>query len=136
MQKKLFFQVPAEHKSKIEEIVQKQAIRTCIKHGSSFSSTRKYVSGQHHVFQNDTNTEIKGIVPKRLQTQETLRRYDNIDQIIDKVRSKRTMLKDLLTEKLDRLMVHKFWGYVLFPGCSFDYFPECILSCGISKRMD
>ena len=24
------------------------------------------------------------------------------------------MLKDLLTEKLDRLMVHKFWGYVLF----------------------
>jgi ferrous iron transport protein B len=72
------------------------------------------ISGQHHVFQNDTNTEVKGVVPKRLQTQETLRRYDNIDQIIDKVRSKRTMLKDLLTEKLDRLMVHKFWGYVLF----------------------
>ncbi|MCT3727797.1 ferrous iron transporter B [Elizabethkingia anophelis] len=108
------FQVPAEHKSKVEEIAQKTGDKNLYKAWFQLSSTRKYVSGQHHVFQNDTNTQIKGVVPKRLQTQETLRRYDNIDQIIEKVRSKRTMLKDLLTEKLDRLMVHKFWGYVLF----------------------
>ena len=58
--------------------------------------------------------EIKCLVPKRLQTQETIRRYQNIDRIITKVLSKKPNFKELLTEKLDKILVHQFWGYVVF----------------------
>ena len=60
--------------------------------------------------ENDT----KCIVPKRLQTQETIRRYQNIDKTVQKVVSKTPQFKELFTEKLDKLLVHKFWGYVIF----------------------
>lgn len=58
--------------------------------------------------------ETKCLVPKRLQTQETIRRYQEIDKIISVAVSKKTQLKELITEKLDRVLVHKIWGYVIF----------------------
>lgn len=54
------------------------------------------------------------MVPKRLQTQETIRRYQKIDGVISKVLSKKPQFKELLTEKLDKVLVHPFWGYVIF----------------------
>jgi ferrous iron transport protein B len=58
--------------------------------------------------------EVKCLVPKRLQTQETIRRYQNIDKIISRVLSKKPQFKELLTEKVDKVLVHQFWGYVIF----------------------
>ena len=58
--------------------------------------------------------QVKCLVPKRLQTQETIRRYQNIDKIISKVLSKKIQFKELLTEKLDKVLVHQFWGYIIF----------------------
>jgi Fe2+ transport system protein B len=51
---------------------------------------------------------------KRLQVQETVRRYQNADKILSDVISKKPQFKELLTEKLDKVLVHKFWGYVVF----------------------
>lgn len=107
---KPLFQIPSEHKAKVEDVSQKSGETNLYRAWFQLSSTRKLKNGGAEI----TAADSKNVVPKRLQTQETLRRYENIDQIIDKVRSKRTLFKDLLTEKLDRLMVHKFWGYVLF----------------------
>lgn len=56
----------------------------------------------------------KCVVPKRLQTQETVRRYQKIDAQISDVISKKAGIKELLTEKLDKILVHRFWGYVIF----------------------
>ena len=56
----------------------------------------------------------KGITPKRLQVQETVRRYQQIDGIIQGAISQKKQPQQLLTEKLDRLLVHPFWGYVIF----------------------
>lgn len=53
-------------------------------------------------------------VPKRLQVQETLRRYQVIDEVLSKVTVKKRDFKELLTEKLDKILVHKFWGYFIF----------------------
>src|SRR5690606_10005347 len=58
--------------------------------------------------------EVKCLVPKRLQTQETIRRYQEIDKIIAKVLAKKPQFKELLTEKLDKILVHPIWGYVIF----------------------
>ncbi|WKS95408.1 ferrous iron transport protein B [Riemerella columbina] len=53
-------------------------------------------------------------VPKRLQVQETIRRYQSIDRIIGDVITKKALLKERLTEKLDQILVHRFWGYIIF----------------------
>jgi ferrous iron transport protein B len=56
----------------------------------------------------------KCMVPKRLQVQETIRRYQNIDKIISQVISKKPQFKELLTEKLDMVLVHPVLGYLVF----------------------
>ncbi|MBV8327135.1 ferrous iron transport protein B [Chryseobacterium sp.] len=59
-------------------------------------------------------SESKSLVPKRLQVQETVRRYQKVDKILENVIAKKPQFKELLTEKLDRVLVHKFWGYIVF----------------------
>lgn len=61
-----------------------------------------------------TEKDTKCLVPKRLQTQETIRRYQSIDHILTAVVTRKPQLKERLTEKLDRVLVHRFWGYVVF----------------------
>lgn len=60
------------------------------------------------------DNEVRCLVPKRLQTQETIRRYQNIDKLMPLVIRKTPQFKEQLTEKLDSLLVHKFWGYLVF----------------------
>ena len=52
--------------------------------------------------------------PAKLQAQETIRRYQNIDGIIASTIHKKPGIKELLTERLDKILVHPFWGYVVF----------------------
>lgn len=61
-----------------------------------------------------TDDKGKTLIPKRLRTQEIVRRYQSIDEVIAKTLSKKTELKELLTEKLDKILVHPFWGYIIF----------------------
>lgn len=56
----------------------------------------------------------KCMVPKRLQVQETIRRYQQIDGIISQTISKKPQFKELLTEKLDKILVHPILGYLVF----------------------
>ena len=56
----------------------------------------------------------KCMVPKRLQVQETIRRYQQIDGIITQTISKKPQFKELLTEKLDKVLVHPVLGYLVF----------------------
>jgi len=89
------FEIPAEHKNLLDT-----------------NSKNEY-----HSWVNSTlgkSSESKNIVPKRLQVQETVRRYQNVDKILADVITKKAQFKELLTEKLDKVLVHKFWGYVVF----------------------
>ena len=52
--------------------------------------------------------------PKRLQTQETVRRYQAIDTIVSLLVTSKPNIKELLTEKLDRILVHNVFGYIIF----------------------
>lgn len=87
----LFFEIPSEQKSLLAE--------------SSYEAWASLLLGE---------TKAKGIVPKRLQTQETIRRYQSIDALVTKTVVQKAQFKQLLTEKLDKILVHPVWGYVVF----------------------
>ncbi|MBO6185592.1 MAG: ferrous iron transport protein B [Chryseobacterium sp.] len=91
------FEIPAEHKNLIDK-----------------NSENEYQSWINFTLGKNSESESKNIVPKRLQVQETVRRYQNIDKVLSDVINKKAQFKELLTERLDKILVHKFWGYVVF----------------------
>lgn len=110
---KISFEIPLEQKSLVFKILSgtKQANQYKV---WTLLSSNTYLGKLETVKEQMNSDDVKCLVPKRLQTQETIRRYQNIDKIIAKVLSKEPQFKELLTEKLDRVLVHKVWGYVIF----------------------
>ncbi|QCX53114.1 ferrous iron transport protein B [Elizabethkingia sp. JS20170427COW] len=107
------FEIPAEYKAQVEKMKEITQEENLYQNWFLLASTNLYKSPLDLQKINQVRAESH-LVVKRLQTQETLRRYANIDQLLSEVRSKRKLLKDLITEKADQLIVHKFWGYVIF----------------------
>ncbi len=107
------FDIPTEHKGLVFKILEQYEEENQYKIWTLLASD-VYLGKLETVHDQLNNDEVKCLVPKRLQTQETIRRYQHIDRIIANVLSKKPDLKELITEKLDRVLVHKFWGYVVF----------------------
>jgi len=107
------FETPVEHKDFIQKVVAHKEIDNEYKAWLSLSlgTDLEKISS---VVEQLNEPDSKSLVPKRLQVQETVRRYQNIDKILSDVISKKPQFKELLTEKLDKILVHKFWGYVVF----------------------
>ena len=107
------FETPNEHKDFIHKVAAHKGIDNEYKAWLSLSlgtDLGKIAS----VVEQLNEPDSKSLVPKRLQVQETVRRYQHADTILSDVISKKPQFKELLTEKLDRVLVHKFWGYVVF----------------------
>lgn len=102
------FDIPIEQKSIIEEVA--------LKTGESnlYKVWMQLASGWLNSTEGQSDKNKEDLIPKRLQTKETIRRYQNIERIILKVISKKTQFKELLTERIDKILVHKVWGYVVF----------------------
>ena len=107
------FEIPFEQKNLVFKVLEETKEKNQYKIWTLLSYTT-YIGNLKFVKEQMNDDEVKCLVPKRLQTQETIRRYQNIDKIIAKVFSKKTQFKELLTEKLDKILVHQFWGYVVF----------------------
>ena len=107
------FEIPFEQKNLVFRVLEETKEKNQYKIWTLLSSDT-YLGNLKSVKEQMNDDEVKCLVPKRLQTQETIRRYQNIDKIIAKVFSKKTQFKELLTEKLDKILVHQFWGYVVF----------------------
>lgn len=110
---KTSFEVPNEHKDFIAKIVDHKGLDSEYKAWMSISSGVKLskIESVHDIL---NGVDAKSLVPKRLQVQETVRRYQNVDKVLANVITKKPQFKELLTEKLDKVLVHKFWGYVVF----------------------
>ncbi len=107
------FETPNEHKDFIRKIAAHKGIDNEYKAWLSLTlakDTGKFNS----IVEQINEPDAKSLVPKRLQVQETVRRYQHVDTILSDVISKKPQFKELLTEKLDKILVHKFWGYVVF----------------------
>ncbi|WP_419869315.1 ferrous iron transport protein B [Chryseobacterium sp. CT-SW4] len=108
-----FFEIPNEHKDFLHKIATHQQTDNEYKAWMSISSDlgSNTIESLGDLL---NSPEAKSLVPKRLQVQETVRRYQQADKILTDVISKKPQFKELLTEKLDKILVHKFWGYVIF----------------------
>lgn len=109
------FETPNEHKDFIQKIAAHKGIDNEYKAWMSLSLGTD-LGRIESVADLMNEPDSKSLVPKRLQVQETVRRYQNVDRILSDVISKKAQFKELLTEKLDKILVHKFWGYVVFLG--------------------
>ncbi|MBL7881696.1 MAG: ferrous iron transport protein B [Chryseobacterium gambrini] len=110
---KISFETPSEHKDFIRKLSLHKGFDNEYKTWMSLSlgtDLEKLESIVGLINEPDS----KSLVPKRLQVQETVRRYQHADKILFDVISKKPQFKELLTEKLDKALVHKFWGYVVF----------------------
>ncbi|MCE3075111.1 ferrous iron transport protein B [Chryseobacterium gwangjuense] len=107
------FEIPGEHKDFINKIVTHKGFNNEYKAWMSLSLGTD-LGKIESVMELMNEPESKSLVPKRLQVQETVRRYQNVDKILSDVISKKPQFKELLTERLDKVLVHKFWGYVVF----------------------
>ena len=110
---KVSFDIPTEHKGLVFKILSETKEENQYKIWTLLSS-ETYLGKLETVKEQMNDDEVKCLVPKRLQTQETIRRYQEIDKIISKVLSKKPQFKELLTEKLDKVLVHPIWGYLIF----------------------
>lgn len=113
--KKPSFEIPAEHKDFLNKVSAHNQFENNYKAWMSISvgtDLNKLDSATDLI----TDSESKSLVPKRLQVQEVVRRYQNIDKILSNVISKKPQFKELLTEKLDKVLVHPILGYVVFIG--------------------
>ncbi|MBW8358746.1 MAG: ferrous iron transport protein B [Weeksellaceae bacterium] len=107
------FEIPLEQRAIVHKIASQTEEKNPYKVWTLLSSDT-YIGKLDTVHEKLNETEARCIMPKRLQTQETIRRYQNIDKIIRNVVTEKTQFKELLTEKLDKVLVHPFWGYFFF----------------------
>lgn len=107
------FEIPLEQKGLVFKILAETKEENQYKVWTLLSS-ETYIGKLETVKEQMNADQVKCLVPKRLQTQETIRRYQNIDKIISNVLSKKPQFKELVTEKLDKVLVHQFWGYIIF----------------------
>ena len=103
-----YFEIPQEHKNIVGKIATQQNIQNPYK---AWLSISLYSDKKN---QAEENSASKSLNPKRIQVQETVRRYQITDKMLLGVISKKQNAKELLTEKLDKILVNKIWGYVVF----------------------
>ncbi|MDR6371559.1 ferrous iron transport protein B [Chryseobacterium bernardetii] len=109
----LSFETPNEHRDFIQKLAAHKGFDNEYKAWMSLSLGTD-LGRIGSVMEQLNEADSKSLVPKRLQVQETVRRYQKVDKILADVIFKKAQFKELLTEKLDKVLVHKFWGYVVF----------------------
>ncbi|MDV7696622.1 ferrous iron transport protein B [Chryseobacterium soli] len=109
----LSFETPNEHKGFLQKFASHKGIDNEYKAWIALSSEGE-LGKIESIKDLLSGSDTKSMVPKRLQVQETVRRYQKVDKILADVITKKPQFKELLTEKLDKVLVHKFWGYVVF----------------------
>ena len=107
------FEIPMEQKGLVFKILENIHENNQYKVWTLLAS-ETYLGKLETVNDRLMQNDVKCLVPKRLQAQETVRRYQKIDKIVSQVLTKKPQFKELLTEKLDRVLVHPFFGYIIF----------------------
>lgn len=107
------FEIPIEQKTLVQKIADNTKDHNLYKIWTLLAADT-YLGKIERINEIISQEDAKCNVPKRLQIQETVRRYQNIDKIISETTEKVPEKKQLLTEKLDRILVHPIWGYLVF----------------------
>ena len=107
------FEIPIEQRGLVHKIAENTKDHNLYKIWTLLAADT-YLGKIERINEIISQEDAKCNVPKRLQIQETVRRYQNIDKLILETTEKTPQKKQLLTEKLDRILVHPIWGYLVF----------------------
>ena len=110
---KAFFDIPSENLGLVFKI-SRQINETNFYKVWTLIAADTYLGKLESVKTQLNQEDKKCMVPKRLQVQETIRRYQQIDGYMSQIISKKPQFKELLTEKLDKVLVHPILGYLVF----------------------
>ena len=110
---KAFFDIPSENLGLVFKI-SRQINETNFYKVWTLIAADTYLGKLESVKTQLNHEDRKCMVPKRLQVQETIRRYQQIDGYMSQIISKKPQFKELLTEKLDKVLVHPILGYLVF----------------------
>ena len=110
---KVFFDIPSENLGLVFKI-SRQINETNFYKVWTLIAADTYLGKLESVKTQLNQEDRKCMVPKRLQVQETIRRYQQIDGYMSQIISKKPQFKELLTEKLDKVLVHPILGYLVF----------------------
>ena len=110
---KAFFDIPSENLGLVFKI-SRQTNETNFYKVWTLIAADTYLGKLESVKTQLNHEDRKCMVPKRLQVQETIRRYQQIDGYMSQIISKKPQFKELLTEKLDKVLVHPILGYLVF----------------------
>ena len=110
---KAFFDIPSENLGLVFKI-SRQINETNFYKVWTLIAADTYLGKLESVKTQLNQEDRKCMVPKRLQVQETIRRYQQIDGYMSQIISKKPQFKELLTEKLDKVLVHPILGYFVF----------------------
>lgn len=110
---KAFFDIPSENLGLVFKI-SRQINETNFYKVWTLIAADTYLGKLESVKTQLNQEDRKCMVPKRLQVQETIRRYQQIDGYMSQIISKKPQFKELLTEKLDKVLVHSILGYLVF----------------------
>ncbi|PKG43564.1 ferrous iron transport protein B [Psychroflexus sp. MES1-P1E] len=80
----------------------------------NFGKTNRNRMTSQNGFQPKSDSEIK-----RLQQKETIKRYQFINETLKETLTKDLALAKGLRASIDKLLIHKFWGYVIFLAILF-----------------
>lgn len=96
---------------------------------SDYSSVHYLINHENFPFPTDIQDKIENIEihnnfnPTRLQAEEIMQRYSRIRQIMQQsVVEEDPVQRKLFTEKLDNLLLHRTWGYVILLSVLFMLF--------------
>lgn len=95
-------------------------------HISSYAALHYLINHEHFLLADDIQREVEtvekenGFNPTRTQAEEIMQRYARIKQVMQHtVVEEGPLEKSLFTEKLDNILMHRFWGYIIMLAVLF-----------------
>ncbi len=95
-------------------------------HFSNYRAVHYLINHEHFLLDNDTQTQIENIEienkfnPTKTQAEEIMQRYSRIKHIMQQtVVEADPLQKTLFTEKLDNILLHRYWGYLILLAVLF-----------------
>lgn len=108
------FNVPKEFIPLVQEIKQKTSLNSDYQIWQALCQKKVfYLTNEAQTVINKIKSEHK-IIPRRLQVREILQRQEQIEEILKETVQKKEKILSQITERLDKILIHPFWGYLIF----------------------
>ncbi len=95
-------------------------IKTMFPHISSYTALHYLINHEHFLLADEVQAEVEQVEkdnlfnPTRTQAEEIMQRYARIKQVmLHTVVEEGPLEKSLFTEKLDNILMHRLWGYII-----------------------